>query len=249
MGERIMNTFGKYNFNMTKSILIACRTEEVALLVRVRIEKIGFKGEIIIATTCKELLFILKKKKPDVMLLDALFYGAVTNFKILMLSQKFLIRIVIFSIVECELFDKVKFFRYGAESFVSITDGVDVYEEAIRRIISGERVIPKDVINGKWDLDILPPENLLLDEVDCAVLELTALGLNFKEIGNKIGLEERTISNRRTLIFDKLGAHNNFDMVHKGIQYNYIDKCKLFGCNASCCVEKHRIKCELEEVC
>ncbi|MDX1521086.1 MAG: response regulator transcription factor [Anaerolineae bacterium] len=105
--------------------------------------------------------------------------------------------------------------KAGARAFLLKDAGSDELLDAIRAVAAGEARLASPaalrLMNEFRRLQGSPSKNdhttpLTAPELEC--LRLVAQGLSNSEISDRLGLSEKTVRNRLTIVFEKLHVHN-----------------------------------------
>lgn len=169
------------------------------------------------ASNGQEMLDILKKTGPDVILMDIgmpQMDGVIATYK----SKKILphTNVIILTIYEDEphIFAAIK---AGAMGYLLKDASFDELIEAIRRVYKGEALI-QPVIATKVlkEFALLDKRKIKegdkfyndLTEREKEILRLITLGGTNKEIANKLGISEKTVKNHISNIFQTLHVNN-----------------------------------------
>ena len=164
-----------------------------------------------------EMLDMLKKTSTDVILMDIGMPdmdGVTATYKVKKMLPR--VDIIILTVHEDELriFQAIK---AGAKGYLLKDVSTDELLEAIRRVYKGEAliqpVIATKVLKEFVMLDkrkIKEGDKLCdgLTEREKQILRLITLGGTNKEIGNKLGITEKTVKNHITNIFQALHVNN-----------------------------------------
>ncbi len=106
--------------------------------------------------------------------------------------------------------------RSGVHAYVTKNDLLSLdMAEVIRRALSGERVYSPAIIELQAVLMEADPDGSMLDGEEREMLNLAAQGHTNRQIGYLLGYSEKTVRNRFTPIFRKLGAVNRVDAIRK----------------------------------
>jgi len=102
----------------------------------------------------------------------------------------------------------------GAMAYLTKDAGADELIEAIQTVRRGRRYLPEELKNLLQDR--AASDELTAREME--VLELLSEGLSNRDIGDRLGIAEKTVRIHMTHIFDKLGAEDRTQAVLKAIQ-------------------------------
>jgi DNA-binding NarL/FixJ family response regulator len=101
--------------------------------------------------------------------------------------------------------------RAGAAGFVTKSSAPQVLVDALRRVAAGERpVLSPDVAS----LATRDPSSLPLAPREFEVFQLLVQGCSLEEVGRRLQLSVKTVSNYQTLIRQKLGAATSIELLH-----------------------------------
>jgi len=169
------------------------------------------------ASNGQEMLEILKKTGPDVILMDIgmpKMDGVTATYKIKKLLPH--ANIIILTVYEDEphIFQAIK---AGAMGYLLKDVSIDELIEAIRKVYKGEALI-QPVIATKVlkEFALLDKREIKegdkfyndLTEKEKEILRLIALGGTNKEIAQKLGISEKTVKNHISSIFQTLHVNN-----------------------------------------
>jgi len=164
-----------------------------------------------------DMIPMLKKKGPDVILLDIgmpKMDGVTATYKVKKLMPH--LEIIILTVYEDEphIFEAIK---AGAKGYLLKDVSIDELLEAIRKVYKGEALI-QPVIAAKVlkEFAMLDKKKIKegdrfyneLTEREKEILRLIALGGANKEIAKKLGIVEKTVKNHISNIFQTLHVNN-----------------------------------------
>jgi two-component system response regulator DesR len=87
--------------------------------------------------------------------------------------------------------------------------------DVVQRVMSGERVFSPAIAELQVVLFETGPEEDLLNQIERDMLSLAAQGHTNRQIGFLLGYSDKTVRNRFTSIFRKLGASNRVDAIRR----------------------------------
>jgi len=190
-------------------------------------EDIKIVGE---ANNGQEMLDILKKTGPDIILMDIgmpLMDGVTAAYKVKKISPN--TSIVILTVYEDEphIFEAIK---AGAMGYLLKDVSIEELIEAIRKVYKGEALI-QPVIAAKVLKEFAMADKRKmkngdkfyndLTEKEKEILRLIVLGGTNKEIAKKIGISEKTVKNHMSNIFLTLHVNNRTQAAVYALEKNY----------------------------
>jgi DNA-binding NarL/FixJ family response regulator len=115
---------------------------------------------------------------------------------------------------------------YGADGFVDYACAPDVFVQAIRRISTGEFVLEgvgQEGVGGvARGIEQHVVAEQLLTEREVEVLTVASEGLTARQIGRRLGVEERTVTTHLGRIYRKLGASGRVAAVAAAGRYGLV---------------------------
>lgn len=127
-----------------------------------------------------------------------------------MLKDQPQLRILMFSMYDDAIYAS-RALEAGALGYISKASAPDVLVQAIHAVARGESYVSADVAAnlarsaaqpGKAALDALTPREF-------EILRLLVQGETVRNIGERLGLSEKTVANHQSAIREKLGARNS----------------------------------------
>lgn len=176
------------------------------------IEVVGEAGNA--AQACERALAL----SPDVVVMDIALPGN-SGIEAMrrMLSDRPQLRVLIFSMHDDAIFS-TRALQGGALGYLSKASAPEVLLQAIRVVSRGERYVSPDVaaniarsasVSGQLGLETLTAREF-------EVLRLLLQGETLNEIGERLGLSEKTVANHQSAIREKLGAKNSMQLARLG---------------------------------
>lgn len=155
---------------------------------------------------------------PDVVVMDIALPGS-SGIEAMrrMLTDRPQLRVLIFSMHDDAIFS-TRALQGGALGYLSKASAPEVLLQAIRAVSRGERYVSPDVAaniarsassSGQSGLEMLTAREF-------EVLRLLLQGETLKEIGERLGLSEKTVANHQSVIREKLGAKNSMQLARLG---------------------------------
>lgn len=206
-----------------KTLLIADDHEIVRQGIKMMIEKkFNEKYNFLEASTCKEIEKLLKSQPVDYIILD-MFLTDGNAFAIVdkIIEQYPETAILIYTMNAEKIYAR-RFMQKGVRGFVSKQASVAELEQAIRSFLNGETylcaTLKEDVSEKKPGNADLNPIDLLSDR-ELEMVEYLVMGLNAKEIANKMNVVMATVSTYKNRAFEKFGVENNAELKDKFLLY------------------------------
>ncbi|MCG9879479.1 MAG: response regulator transcription factor [Bacteroidia bacterium] len=113
--------------------------------------------------------------------------------------------------------------KAGASGFVNKNSATEELITAFQKVLSGKKYISEFVANQLLEAPNKHSEKPLLQQLsdrEMQVFELLAKGKSVTDIANEISLSSNTISTYRSRILEKLGLHNNADIIKYALENN-----------------------------
>lgn len=122
------------------------------------------------------------------------------------------IRVLIFSMHGEAIFVS-RAMQAGARGYITKSSAPEVLVTAVYAIAQGERFLSEDVAAEAPKSDRLPASGIdTLTAREFEVLQRLARGESVKDIGEKLGLSEKTVANHQSVIREKLGVKNGVQL-------------------------------------
>lgn len=217
---------GKKGYNLeTIKIIIADDHKMVREGIRQLLELDGDIQVIAEADDGKQCIELLKKQKPDVLLLDINMPNmngleVLEKLKTQRIEQKVLI-LTIHNEVEYLL----RAVEIGVNGYVLKDSNSNVLKKAIMTIYNGENYIQSSLVPYlKFKLEkkmSKHPDNLTRREME--VLKLLTRGMFNKEIADLLSISEKTVKNHVSNIFKKINVSDRTQAAVYAIKNNYIE--------------------------
>lgn len=122
------------------------------------------------------------------------------------------LRVLIFSMHGEAIFVS-RAMQAGARGYITKSSAPEVLVTAVHAIAQGERFLSEDVAAEAPKSDRLPASGIdTLTTREFEVLQRLARGESVKDIGEKLGLSEKTVANHQSVIREKLGVKNGVQL-------------------------------------
>lgn len=174
----------------------------------------------------EEALEFVKKKRPDVILMDVGMPGmggVETTRKMLRAYPR--MKVIVLTVHDEEPYP-TRLLQAGASGYLTKGCAVEEMIAAIQAVHEGERYIGSDIAQrlalstlggkGKTPFD-------KLSQREMQVLLMVTQGQRTQEISDKLCLSPKTVSTYRYRLYDKLGVVNDVELTHLAIRHGVID--------------------------
>jgi two-component system invasion response regulator UvrY len=170
--------------------------------------------EIFEAATGRDALLLLRKERPDLVLLDLNLPG-IGGLELLrrMLLEDKTARIMVLS-MHAEPLYAARAMKLGARGYLSKNTAADELLMAVRRVADGGRYI-ENAIAQQLALEQTSPGPSLPDltERELEIMRLLADGMSLTEIADALGIGYKTVANGCSLLKAKLGVARTSELV------------------------------------
>ena len=128
------------------------------------------------------------------------------------------LRVLIFSMHGEAIFVS-RAMQAGARGYITKSSAPEVLVTAVYAIAQGERFLSEDVAAEAPKSDRLPASGIdTLTTREFEVLQRLARGESVKDIGEKLGLSEKTVANHQSVIREKLGVKNGVQLARRAAE-------------------------------
>jgi two-component system invasion response regulator UvrY len=167
--------------------------------------------EILEAATGRDALLLLRKERPDLVLLDLNLPG-IGGLELLrrMLLEDKTARIMVLS-MHAEPLYAARAMKLGARGYLSKNTAADELLMAVRRVMDGGRHI-ENAIAQQLALEQTSP-GPDLTERELEIMRLLADGMSLTEIADALGVGYKTVANGCSLLKAKLGVSRTSELV------------------------------------
>ena len=171
-------------------------------------------------------LKLAQSVKPDVILMDVNMPGiggVETCRRILQRNPKQ--KIIVLTVHNERTFPK-RLLEIGAKGYLTKECGVDEMVKAIKQVNSGGSYIASSIAQ-QLALSLLPGNNAnpidKLSRREFQVMLMISQGLSNVEISDQLCLSPKTISTYRLRLLEKLGAHNEVDLIKIAVEQGMVE--------------------------
>ncbi|MDR0908968.1 MAG: LuxR C-terminal-related transcriptional regulator [Spirochaetaceae bacterium] len=174
-----------------------------------------------IAETVEGIHQSLQKQKSSYLILQDNFNDGATSVLVKELSEKYRdLKIIVFSVGECGLYE-ISDFRYlGAFGYLDMKTDEKIRTERTRKMLTGQGYFPPDIDrlgeNSVW-YSVLERKGLTKRQIE--VLKLVIAGKKNDGIGKILAISAKTVNIHRTKAYRAIGAHCIGDVHKYAIKY------------------------------
>ena len=171
-------------------------------------------AEIAEAATGRDALLVLRRDRPDLVLLDLNLPG-LGGLELLrrMLRESDTARILVLS-MHAEPMYAARAMELGAHGYLSKNTSAEELLTAVRRVTEGRKYIENEIAQELALNNTARAQELRdLTERDLEILRLLAEGMSLTEIADTLGVGYKTVANGCSLIKSRLGVTRTNDLV------------------------------------
>jgi DNA-binding NarL/FixJ family response regulator len=206
-----------------KTLLIADDHEIVRQGIKMMIvKKFNEEYSFLEASTCKEIERLLKSQQVHYIILD-MFLTDGNAFAIVdKITEQYPETAILIYTMNAEKIYARRLMQKGVRGFVSKQASVAELEQAIKSFLNGETYLCPTL---KEDVSAKDPANADLNPIDLLsdreleMVEYLVMGLNAKEIANKMNVVMATVSTYKNRAFEKFGVESNAELKDKFLLY------------------------------
>jgi DNA-binding NarL/FixJ family response regulator len=123
-----------------------------------------------------------------------------------MLTRDPTVRVLIFSMFEDVIYAR-RAMQAGAQGYVTKGSAPEVLVEAVRSVAAGRRYLSSEIARDLALSNLAPdPSGEALSAREFEVLRLIVQGHSLRDIGERLGVNPKTVANHQSMIRQKLGA-------------------------------------------
>lgn len=174
----------------------------------------------------EEAISLVRKDKPDVILMDVNMPGIgglEATRKLLQIHDD--VKVIVVTIHVEEPFP-TRLLKAGASGYLTKGCAVSEIVEAIRAVHKGKRFIGSDVAQ-QLALTMLPGNDKspfeALSQRELQVMLMVTQGQKIQDIAEKLCLSPKTVSTYRYRLFDKLDVKSDVELTHLAMRHGMID--------------------------
>jgi len=178
------------------------------------------------ATNGQEVFERVRKKQPDILLLDISMPGESGLEVLEALKRDFAnLKVLILSMHPEDRFAS-RAFKMGAAGYITKESAVEELVQAIRKIVGGGRYVSpafaeKLAMDLSTDHDKLPHERLSNREFQ--IMRMIAAGKKIHTIAEELSLSPNSVNTYRARILEKMGVQSNAELTRYAIENKLIE--------------------------
>jgi len=185
-------------------VLFVSKSESLFPLAKLYAKKAGY-SDIKGTTKGRDALNrVINEYKPRLVFVEADFYDTATPYMLRRLQNRIpWLRIAVFSLGECKPEMEIRFISFGIERYISLHHGMADFIHGFKAIMDGKKYIAWKLSKCVEQLDVVPEPSERESDREDEILVMLANGKHVKEIGELLGLSERTVAHHKTSIFSR----------------------------------------------
>jgi len=141
-----------------------------------------------------------------------------------MLADRPELRVLIFSMHGEAIFVS-RAIRHGARGYITKSSAPEVLVDAVHAVAQGATYYSADVMaEASSSSQVSAPGVQSLTSREFEVLQRLVTGESVKDIGDKLGLSEKTVANHQSIIREKLGVKNGVQLARLAAELGLMPK-------------------------
>ncbi len=179
------------------------------------------------ATTGEEALKLVRRERPDVVLMDVNMpgIGGLEATRRILANHPDT-KVIILTVHADDPFP-ARLLEAGASGYLTKTCEHEEIVTAIRKVHVGERYIGADIAR-QLALSMLPGGERSpfdrLSQREMQVMLMVTQGHSIQEIADQLSLSPKTVSTYRYRIYEKLGVGNDVELTHLAMRYGMLER-------------------------
>tara|TARA_Y100000815_G_scaffold156216_1_gene141939 strand:- start:77 stop:706 length:630 start_codon:yes stop_codon:yes gene_type:complete len=170
-----------------------------------------------------EIFDFIRKQKVDVIIseIDLPELNGITALRAIKKENKS-INVLMFSHQPEEIY-AISTLKAGASGYLNKEASVDMIEEAVRKVHSGEISLSEKMDKHLRYEDTRRSRSRMFKKLstrEVEVLKLLSIGRKNKEIAEELDINEKTVSTYKARLFKKLNVNNIIDLIHQAKHHN-----------------------------
>jgi DNA-binding NarL/FixJ family response regulator len=173
-----------------------------------------------------EVMGVLEKSRPDVLLLDVSMPGPGFLRVMELVTKKYPDLPVLVVSMHAEEHWAVQALKAGAAGYLTKTHSAEELAEGIRRVRDGRRYITPQVADAlarQFGVGGHPSSIDALSRREFEVLRRLGSGKMVKTVARELDLSPKTVSTYRTRILEKLGLSSNSELIRFAMKHDLVD--------------------------
>ena len=177
------------------------------------------------AGNAAELLTLVRKREPDVVLLDIAMPGR-SGLEALkeLRGEHPRVPVLVLSVHSEDQF-AVRSIRAGASGYLTKDSAPEELVDAIRTVVTGRRYLTPSVaecLASAVETDANRPPHEMLSDREFHVLRMLAAGKTNGEVADELALSAKTVSTYRTRALRKMGMRTNAELTQYAVRHGLV---------------------------
>jgi two-component system invasion response regulator UvrY len=177
------------------------------------------------ACNAAELLTLVRKREPDVVLLDIAMPGRSGLEAVKELRREHpKVPMLVLSVHSEDQF-AVRSIRAGASGYLTKDSAPEELVDAIRTVLAGRRYLTPSVaerLASAVETDTKGPPHEMLSDREFHVLRMLAAGKTNGEVADELALSAKTVSTYRTRTLRKMGMRTNAELTQYAVRHGLV---------------------------
>lgn len=177
------------------------------------------------AGSAAELLTLVRKREPDVVLLDIAMPGGSGLEALKELRREHpTVPMLVLSVHSEDQF-AVRCIRAGASGYLTKDSAPEELVDAIRTVVAGRRYLTPSVaerLASAVETDTTRSPHQMLSDREFHVLRLLAAGKTNREVAGELALSAKTVSTYRTRTLRKMGVRTNAELTQYAVRHGLV---------------------------
>jgi DNA-binding NarL/FixJ family response regulator len=207
-----------------KEVVIATNSGGIDGIIRQFLRRVTDEDELVTVHNEASLNEAMKQYRPHYLILENTFKHSATFELVRTLARKDNdLKIIIFTLKNCEKPEVCRFAFCGAHSYVDLREEQDVAVKVLHTVLKGGRFFPEWAKEMMEDFaENVTTEKGKLTKRELEVLRLILTGLTCQDISAILGIAFPTVRIYRDSILKKIDGHNVIDMLKHAFINNLV---------------------------
>jgi len=192
------------------------------------LEGIGFPDVEFTQCEAGGLAALIKKMRPDIVIIGSRFYGLSTPYMVLEMLRDFP-RLNVAVVNRQDFPDELgmSFIANGARSYVNMMEGMKELYRGLKIVRDGGVFISEGVMKCIAMMEEYPKPGKLLTAREAEILKLSCRGLTEEQMGKRLRISRGTVIKHRMRIYSAMNVHNGVQLIKAALQTGKIREAEL----------------------